>query len=502
METPGTTVLEARGIDKAFGPTQALSGAGLTLRAGEVHVLLGENGAGKSTLIKVLVAAHGADAGQVKLDGEPLELDGVSDAVARGVVPVYQQLTVLSHLTVAENLAAFDIAAGSGWRRTPIDEEAVRRGLELVGLDVEPDEMVGELSLAQRQLLEIARAVLRECRVLILDEPTTSLNRAEVNHLFEVIGRICRAGGAVLFISHRLAEVAEVADRVTVLRNGRTVLDGVAAEKVSPEAIVAAMVGEEVELPDLEQGARGELVLELTAASIEPGGPEIDLRVHRGEIVGLVGLVGSGALPLAEGVAGLRRIGGALRLAGEPLPLGDRCGALRAGVALIPGDRDKQGIFETLSVLQNSTASALRDLARRAILRSGDERERLVPRLRELSVRPGDPDVPITELSGGNQQKVLVARALANDQRELLVAIEPTRGVDISARHDIHRAMVEAARDGIGILLASTDLDEVVGLCHRILVMRGDEVTAELTPDVGVAGVLAELTGVEEGALR
>jgi ABC-type sugar transport system ATPase subunit len=504
VEPGDGALVTARGIVKAFGPTRALDGADLTVRAGEVHALLGENGAGKSTLIKALVGVHRPDRGTLEFAGEPLELRGVGDGLAHGIAPVYQQLSLLPHLTVRENLAAFDLAAGAGWRparRSPADAARAGDALRLVGLAIDVETLVEELSLAERQLVEIARAVLRDCRLLILDEPTTSLGGHEIEHLFGVMRRLTAAGGSVLFISHRLDEVAEISDTLTVLRNGRTVIDAAPTGSLSRQEIVDAMAGEAVSFGALARREVGEVVVQASGLRVDGLGEPLDITVREGEIVACVGLIGSGAIRVAETLAGLHPVrGGEVRVGGRPLSLGDRATAVASGVGLIPGDRERDGLFPTLNVLQNASASLLPALSRRGLVDRPEERRRLGERLRALSVRPDDPGAAITALSGGNQQKVVVARSLAAESGRVLVAIEPTAGVDVAARHDIHSAVLEAAARGVGVLLASTDLDEVVALSHRIIVMRRGAIVAEFEPGADVARIVAALTGVDEVA--
>ncbi|MEA2289483.1 MAG: ribose transport system ATP-binding protein [Solirubrobacteraceae bacterium] len=495
----GATVLEALGISKRFGPTRALSDARLTIRPGEVHALLGENGAGKSTLIKILVGALHPDAGELRFGGQALELGTVGDAIGRGIVPVYQQLSLLPDLSIAENLFAFELAAGRPWRRARAGgrDEETRGALEVVGLDADPRTRVAELTLAQRQLVEIARAVVRDCRVLILDEPTTALGRGEITHLFAVVRGLRQAGRSVVFISHRLDEVAQIADRVTVLRNGATVVDGRPAEELSREQIVEAMAGAPVDLGGLQRGQTGDVVVRAEGIASPGAFADVDLEVRSGEILGVVGLIGGGAMELAETLAGARALsGGQVVLDGERLRCGDRAAALAAGVGYVPGDRDREGVFRTRTVLENATASALPRVSRYGILRARLERALVMPRLTELAVRPSDPGAAITALSGGNQQKVLVSRSLAAAKGRVLVVVEPTRGVDVAARHDIHRALLTAAAGGVAIVLASTDLDEVLALSHRVVVMRSGRVAAELAATgVTQEAILSQLTG-------
>ena len=495
--TATPSLLAVSGIEKRFGTTHALRGAALELRGGEVHALLGENGAGKSTLIKILVGALRPDAGELRVDGAPVRLDGVGDAIGRGILPIYQQLSLMPHLSVLENLFAFELARGPALgrrdtrRRIGEAHEALRR----VGVDVDPRAPLGRLSLAQRQLVEIARAVVRDCRVLLLDEPTTALGVDEVERLFGVVTEMREQGRAVLLISHRLDEVERICDRVTVLRDGRTVLRGGALPGVSRREVIEAMVGHELGEAPERGAASGDELLSVSGLSAPGAFRDVDLAVRAGEVVGIVGLIGSGATELGEALAGERRVnGGAIRIGGRALREGDRRAALRAGVGYIPADRDRDGLFPGLSVLHNASASSLWRLGRGGWLQPARERAELAPLLRRLRVRPEDPDAEIGALSGGNRQKALVARALAGGGR-VLVALEPTRGVDVGARREIHDAVLEACTAGRAVVVASTDLDEVMALSHRVLVMRAGRLVAALAPEDGPSAVVRELTG-------
>jgi ABC-type sugar transport system ATPase subunit len=492
----GAPVLAVRGVHKRFGTTQALRAADLELRAGEVHALLGENGAGKSTLLKLLVGGVQADAGELRVDGEVTELRDVRDAIGRGILPIYQQLSLIPHLSVVENLLAFELGRGPAYARSRVRQwrDQARTALRAVGLNIDPLVPVAELSLAQRQLVEIARSAMRECRVLLLDEPTTSLTAEEVEVLLGVISRMRSRGTAILFISHRLDEVDRIADRVSVMRDGATVLSGGRARTLGREEIVRAMVGRDVRPAANTRSDRGEPVLTVRGLRSRGLFRDVELTIHAGEIVGLVGLIGSGATELGETIAGARSAyGGAIEISGRKISRAGRVASLRAGIGFIPIDRDRDGLFPGHSLLHNASVSSLRSFSRRGLLSVRRERSEFAPRLKSLRVRPEDPEAEIGSASGGNRQKVLVVRNLAAAPR-ILVAQEPTRGVDIGARQEIHQSFLEAAAAGLGILVTSSDLEEVAVLCHRVLVMRSGTIVAELEPQ-DVTEIVGQLTG-------
>ncbi len=498
MNSGRVPLLTAQEITKAFGATRALRGVSLALQAGEVHALAGQNGAGKSTLVKILAGAVRADSGVLMLNGGPVVLSNVRDAVERGIVPIYQQLSLMPHLSVGENLRAFQLAGGAAWSAVAGAPwvGGVRTVLSQLGLQLDLRVPVGELSPAERQLVEIARGVIRDCTILILDEPTASLNRAEVARLFGVIRSLREQGRAVLFISHRLDEIEEIADRVSVLRDGEMVLEGVQRAGVSGRDIVQAMVGRALDQEGLVLPEPDGEVLRAERLTAPGAFTDVSLTLRRGEIVGIVGLIGSGALQVGAALAGAFRVrSGRLSLDGSPIPTDDRVSALRAGIGFLPADREQEGVFPTLSVLANSSASVLHELGRLGWLRAATERDWFLPRLRRLAVTPEDPDANIRTLSGGNQQKVLVVRNLASARARVIVALEPSRGVDIGVRGEIRRALVEAARANLGVVLVSSDLEEVLTISHRLVVMRGGRVVAEVGGRADPTRVLALLTG-------
>ena len=480
-----TLVME--GIHKSFGATVALAGVDLQVSPGEVCALVGENGAGKSTLMKVLSGAHSPDAGSMTLSGAPYKPRHPLDGRRRGVAMIYQELSLALHLSVAENiLLGMEPRWGPFVRHRELEARA-RQALQRVGLDVDPKTPVALLSIGERQRVEIARAVAQGFEVLVLDEPTSSLGQHEIEHLFQLIADLRTSGHAIVYISHFLEEVMAVADRYIVLRDGRSVASGSIAD-TDPSALAYAMVGRSVEdLYPRSQRQRGERLL--TMRSVE--GRELPrnarLEVHRGEIVGVAGLVGAGRTELLRTLFGLDLArGGEVELAGEggsPVRgffLPHR--RWQQGVGLVSEDRKEEGLALNLSVSANLTLSDLRQLECERIPWIWPARERRVAAkwIAELGIRCRDPEQRILALSGGNQQKVALARLLYHDV-ELLLLDEPTRGIDVGSKAQIYELLDTLAARGKGIVMVSSYLPELLGVCDRIVVMHRGETRESLS---------------------
>ena len=501
MTPTTTTAVEAVGIHKSFGPTRALRGIDLALEPGRCLGLVGRNGAGKSTLVSILSGLLQADAGEVRFGGEPAPPAGAVHAWRERIATVHQHSMVVPDLTVAENVFLGRLQQRSGppgWR--PVSWRAVRaearRTLADWGLDIDADAPCRKLTIEQRQLVEIARAVASGTRRLLLDEPTAALEHDAVDRLFERVKQLTASGVAVLYISHHLEEVFEICDDVAVLRDGELVLSSPTAQ-LSRERLVAAMVGpvpvreidESLSRLDLsgaraQQGADHLLeVSELAAGSTRGALRGVSLRVAAGEQVGVVGLISSGVVTLGRIVAGADRTeSGTVKLAGRPLPNGRRDAALHAGVGYIPEDRRAEGFVGPLSIAENVTMTVTDRLAKAGRLLTPHALERAAaPLAGALSVAAASLRQPVAELSGGNQQKVTVARALIRDPK-LVVAITPTRGVDVASKELLLGALRAAAERGAGVLLATDDLEDIE-YCDRVVVLVRGRVAAEFLRD-------------------
>jgi rhamnose transport system ATP-binding protein len=476
------TILELRGVTKSFGAVRALRGVDFEVRPGEVHALVGENGAGKSTLVKVITGAHAPDAGTVTIAGQRLDHPDPLLARRLGVAPIYQQPTLFPELTVAENLA-FGLETGGVWRRIDWRERRVRAAalLARVGATVDPDADAGSLRMAEQQLVEIARALGAKARLIIMDEPTAALAETEAERLLALVGELRASGVGIVYISHRLPEVLRIADRVTVLRDGAAVETRAVAGLTEAE-LIRSMVGRDLdavfpkralEIRDVLLSARG-----LSCRRV--GVRDVDLEVRAGEIVGLAGLVGSGRTELARVLFGLTPAdGGELRLGSRALHVRSPAEAIRAGLAYVPEDRRRHGVIPEMSVAANATLAILRQLRSGPFLDAAREREIAGTFVERFAIKAPSLDTPVAHLSGGNQQKVALARWLAT-RPSVLILDEPTQGVDVGAKAEIHRLIVDLAAEGLAILMISSEMPEILGMSDRIAVMRGGTIVATL----------------------
>ncbi len=477
-------VLAVRGISKRFPGVHALDRIDLEVRPGEVHVLLGENGAGKSTLMKILSGVYPRDEGQIFVDGREVELRGPRHAQTLGISIIYQTFSQAPHLTLAENLY-LGREPLTVWGT--IDERRMhamsRAALARIGLAIDPRTPIKKLSVAQRQLVEIAKALSLDARIVIMDEPTSALTDRETRRLFDIIGALKAEGRAIIYISHRLEEVAQIGDRVTVLRDGRKVATAAVADVGMPQ-LVSMMVGRDLVLTALhEASVPGPEVLRVQGLNRAGVLRDIELCLHQGEILSLAGLVGSGRTELARAIFGADRLdSGQISVHGQPVQIRSPADAVGLGIGFVTEDRLHSGLLMTMSVLPNATLPSLRQFDVLGGLFFSVARERATGRrfVRELNVQPPSLDRKVRYLSGGNQQKVVLAKWLMAQSR-ILILDEPTQGIDVGAKEEVHRLMVAFTRErGGAILLISSDLPEVLRMSDRILVMRQGRIMGEL----------------------
>ena len=468
------------GISKQFGATQALSDVSLELRAGEIQALVGENGAGKSTLAKILAGIHTPDAGTIELAGEPTVIRDPSDARARGIAVVHQEPRLFPDLSVAENVFIGHVPSGRfgtvDWGTMRSRSEAI---FEQLDVRIDPKALVRGLSMADQQLIEIARSLSIDARILILDEPTASLSAHEVARLFAIVRRLRSRGVAILFVSHRLDEVFELCDRTTVLRDGRNVVTAPTADLTTAD-LIRHMVGRAVTLFPRTESPVGDVLLEVEGLTRAGEFEDVSFTARAGEIVGFAGLVGAGRTEVARVLFGVdQRDAGTVRLGGNEVAFASPSQAMAAGVAYLPEDRHQEGLVLDFSIAENVTLPILPRLFPRLFLQSSRERSVGDDYATRLDVRMTGVDQSASALSGGNQQKVVLAKWLATEPR-LLILDEPTRGIDIGAKVEVHRIISELAAEGLAILLISSDLPEVLAMSDRIVVLHEGRITAEI----------------------
>ncbi|GAA3860569.1 sugar ABC transporter ATP-binding protein [Streptomyces sedi] len=483
MASAPPPILTLSGITKSFPGVRALDGVDLEVLPGEVHCLLGQNGAGKSTLIKVVAGAHQPDTGEITWQGEQVTLSNPVSAMRLGISTIYQELDLVLHLSVAENVHLGHERATAGFVRRG---EARTRTSELLTRlghpEIHPDTIVGDLSSAGQQIVSMARALSHDTQLIVMDEPSAVLDPDEVGNLFRIVENLTADNVAVVYISHRLEEIRRIGDRVTVLKDGRAVARGLPAKETATKDIVALMTGRDVEhsfprrATPFDDAEGGEPVLVAEGLSRAGEFDPLDLEIRPGEIVGLAGLVGSGRSEILETLYGARTpTGGTVRVEGKRLRPGSVISAVRAGLGLAPEERKAQALFMLESVTRNVSISSLPRFSRGGWLDRSGERAAAHDNIRELSLRPDNPDAAIRTLSGGNQQKAVLARWLLRRCKVLLLD-EPTRGVDVGARSELYTLIRRLADDGVAVLLVSSEIPEVLGLADRVLVLREGQV--------------------------
>lgn len=492
-------LLQARALAKSFGTVQALKSVSFRLRAGTVHTLLGENGAGKSTLLKILAGVHRPDGGQLLIEGTSTELTSPADAQRHGIAIVHQELSLAPNLSVADNLFAARLPQRAGC----VDRRALRRDaaalLARLGMDLDPDAQVADLSLAQRQLVEIAKALAQPSRIVIMDEPTSSLSDSEAHILFTLIARLKAEGRAIIYVSHRMDEIMRISDEITVMRDGSSICT-LARDETDIGALIALMVGRQMQDiypprgPTPDRSTRA--LLQVCGLGLAGRFEGIDFEVHAGEIVGFFGLVGSGRSDVMDALFGMHRCTGSILMHGRPLRLRSPADAIGQGMAFVTENRKEQGLVLDQSVQHNICMVQVHS-GRGGALLTDEAAEQSLARacVQRLKIRVAGLHQPVRQLSGGNQQKIVFAKWLAMRPR-LLVLDEPTRGIDVGAKFEIYALIRELAAAGTAVILVSSELPEALALSDRLLVMRNKRLVRSLdTLHLRQETVMAHATG-------
>ena len=481
MEHSDSPVLRLAQVGKSFGPVVALASADLVVERGSIHALIGENGAGKSTIVKIIGGLYRRDRGDLELDGEPVDFGSTAEAKAAGIAVIYQEPTLFPDLTVAENIF---MGRQPLTRFGLIDRAQMRADaaalFATLGVPIDPDRVAEGLSIADQQIIEIAKAISLDAKLLVMDEPTAALSGVEVDRLFAVARGLRDGGAGLLFISHRFEEVFALCDQLTVMRDGRYVATHRTSE-IGVDAVVREMVGRDIDaLFPKEDAEIGQAVLTVAGLSRRGVFEDVSFDVRAGEIVALAGLVGAGRTEVARAVFGVDAYDhGTVQVGGTPLRPRSPRDAIAAGIGFVPEDRRKQGLVMNLSVTRNLTLTLRQSLAKFGFLSTRTEAAVAKDWSERLQVKAGSGDAPVSTLSGGNQQKVVLAKWLATGPK-LLIVDEPTRGIDVGTKAEVHRLLSDLAGQGVAILMISSELPEVLGMADRVLVMHEGRITAEL----------------------
>ncbi|KKB86577.1 ABC transporter ATP-binding protein [Devosia limi DSM 17137] len=494
-------ILAANRISKSFGEIPVLFSIDFDIHPGEVHAIIGENGAGKSTLIKILSGLEQPTSGTITYDGQTVTLPPNGEAEAMGIVVIHQELLLAEHLTVADSIFLGRELTRNGFLRLREMREQAAKILDTLHVHVDPDARINTLSVADKQMVEIAKAISRDARVLIMDEPTAVLSVAETETFFAQIRRLSAKGVAVIFISHKLDEIMELADRVTVLRDGQLIAT-VGNQDLTPDSIAQMMVGRELSNlypPKHEPDVDAPLLLSVTNLSA-PGLKEISFELRRGEILGFAGLIGSGRTAAAEAIVGLiHRTGGAVELRGAPVNFTEVSQSVAAGLAYMTKDRKGKGLLLNVGLQPNLTLLTLAKHMRSGFLDGKSEVKALDRAVRRFDIRARDASVRVGQLSGGNQQKLMLGKMMESEP-EIIIMDEPTRGIDVGTKQQIYHIIAALAAEGKAIILISSEMQEVIGLSHRVLVMREGRMAGVLEgAEIGEAQIMRYAAGIKQG---
>nr|WP_321443710.1 sugar ABC transporter ATP-binding protein [uncultured Cohaesibacter sp.] len=477
-------ILAAQRVSKSFGSVPVLFSINFEICAGEVHAVIGENGAGKSTLMKILSGFHPATSGTILLDGEPVILPPNGQAEDLGIVLIHQELNLAEQMTVEENIFLGREHITKGFLKRSEMHDEVLKMLTEIGLDISPDDRISSLSIAQKQMVEIVKAMSRNARILIMDEPTAVLTEAETDLFFKQVRRLKAQGTAVMFVSHKLKEVAAIADRITILRDGQWITTK-PTEDFTLDTMAQMMVGRELSdlfPPMTEADYDAERVLEVKNLSTDLV-KKASFSLRKGEILGFSGLIGSGRTELFEAICGLRSMtSGHIILFGEEAHIRSAADARNAGIAYLTKDRKGKGLLVDKQMQPNLTLFALPKFLKGVLIDRKGEEQALRRGVRRFDIRARDPNCKVSEMSGGNQQKLLLAKVMECDPR-IVIVDEPTRGIDVGTKQQIYHFIAALAAEGMSVVVISSEMPEIIGICHRVIVMREGRITGELTGD-------------------
>ncbi len=475
-------ILGMRRISKSFPGVKALDAVDFELLPGEVHVLLGENGAGKSTLMKVLTGIHPADSGEIVLAGRPVDIRSINQAQRLGISIVLQELNLIPQLSIAENIVLIGKPGGRLFEPLSFKKmnDKTRSALDLLDIDLDPETEVAKLSIAQKQMVEIAKALSLDARIIVMDEPTAALTESEVEILFELIRSLKAQGISIVYISHRFEEIFAIGDRVTVLRDGKYVATHSISE-VSKDDLIKDMVGRELDdFYPKKEIARGPVLLEAKQVCSADRVKDVSFKLHAGEILGMSGLMGAGRTDLGKCIFGAHSMDrGEILIEGRPVKIRKPGEAMKHGIALLTEDRKEEGLVLPMSLTHNITLTHLKRMLSRGFISFKKEKSRAREFIEKLRIVTSGPDRPVENLSGGNQQKVVVAKWLGIEPR-ILILDEPTRGIDVGAKVEIYEILGRFVEDGGAVIMISSELPEIIGMCDRVLVMHEGKVTGTL----------------------
>lgn len=494
-----TELFRLEGVSKSFPGVKALDDVSLDIQKGEVLALMGENGAGKSTLIKILAGAYQMDKGKIYCENREIKIANRNDAAMQGISIIFQELNLFPNLSVAENIFVNREFRKFGiYDRKKANIEAEKL-LEQVGLSCRPDTALNTLSISQRQMVEIAKALSANARMIIMDEPTSSLTTGEVSKLFEIIHSLKEKGVTIIFVSHKISEVREIADRVHILRDGRYITT-LNKNEITEDTIIQNMVGRRLEnVFEKQESQIGDLALEARHISTKNFLRDISFNVRKGEIVGFAGLVGAGRSEVMRAIFGVDSIvEGEILVNGKPVHINSPQDAIKLGIGLIPEDRKKEGLFLDMSVMKNTSIASLKEVSSHSFINSQKEYAMARDYVNKLSIKAPTLEKRVAELSGGNQQKVVVAKWLATSPQVLIVD-EPTRGIDVGAKKEIHNLISRLAQSGVAVIMISSELPEVLGMCDRIYIMHEGRMKGELPRKDATQEKIMEII-LQEGA--